>query len=129
MKTAVLPVKPTQDMLNAAFMLVETMPKGTDARHMRIAAKIWEAMVECAPEPNRKTGLTPRMLRALEIITAHIDEHGEPPRYEDIGAIMGKGKSQIHSIMKALRRRGFITYADRAKRSMRVLIRPGETKP
>lgn len=127
MKTKVLPIKPTNDMINAAYMLIETMPKGTDARHMRIVAEVYEAMAECAPLPT-VTGLTPRMRTALEFICEYVDEHGRSPSFDEIGEHMGRVKSDIFHIVKGLKRRGFINYGYGARRSIRVLVRPGETK-
>ena len=116
------------NMINAAYMLIETMPKGTPDRHRKIVAAVWEAMCEVSPATNIG-GLTKRMRQGLEVITEYIDENGISPTYSEIQALTGgRHKSDIKHIVHSLRRRGFITFEDRKQRSIRIIRRPGETK-
>ena len=125
MKLIPLPAEPTPDMVSAAFMIIENLPKGTEARHKRMVVEVWKAMVSAAPGP-RTGGITPRQRIALEIIADYIQEHGISPTYREIGAQMGKPSvSDVAGIIRSLKKRGFITKADGRRRSLRILIHPG----
>lgn len=120
-----MPTEPHPNMVNAAYMLLESMPLGSPERHKKAVAEIWRTMAAVAPKA-RAGGLTPRMRQALEVIAEHIAEHGQPPTYAEIGRGIGRHKSDVGLIVRSLRARGFITFKDRARNSIRILIQPGE---
>lgn len=127
-KLKAMPTTPDNNMISAAYMLIETMPKGTEARHKKIVAEVWRTMAEFAPGA-KSSGLTERMRICHEIIADYINENGRAPSYDEIGAQMGKQRHDVLQIVHSLRRRGFITFRDGFRRSIRVLIQPGENKP
>lgn len=121
-----MPIIADQNMINAAYTLIETMPKGTEERHKRIVAAVWAAMAEFAPG-TRPHGLTNRMRQALEVIGEYIDENGRSPSYEDIAQLTGREyKSDVFHIVQALKRRGFIDFTKGTARSIRIIKREGE---
>jgi hypothetical protein len=123
-----LPIAPTHDMIEAAYMLIETMPKGTPERHKRIVMQVWEEMIAHAPKP-KPSGLTRLQQRTHEAIADFIDEHGLAPSYEEVARQLGKTKSHTHQIIHALRRRGVITFREGHKRTIQLICRPGEPIP
>lgn len=123
-----LPIEADHNMIEAAYMLIETMPKGTPERLKRIAAEVWRTMAEYAPPP-KPGGLTRLQQRCHEAIADHINDYGQSPTYEEIGAILGKGKSQVFSVVHALRKRGVINFGDHRLRSITLLVRPGDPVP
>lgn len=125
MKFVAMPEEPTADMVNAAYMLIETMKTGTPERHKRIVREVWRAMRDARPQP-AVTGLTPLQYRVQEIIADWIDDHGKPPRYSDIAAQLGKGKDSVYHIIRGLERRGVVAKTKHAQYSLRLLVRPGE---
>ncbi len=127
-KNKVMPLKPDQNMINAAYNLIETMPKGTDERHKKLVAAVWEAMTECAP-PSRTTGLTRRQMQVHEVIADYIEEHGTAPTYKAICAQTGMTKSQLCGIIYVLRQRGVLTFREHYKQSIQLLVSPGEEIP
>lgn len=127
-KVKAMPTTADHNMIEAAYMLIETMPKGTPERHKKIVAEVWDIMCQFAPTA-KTGGLTPRMRQGLETICDYIDENGTPPTYLQIAKLMNRQKSDIHGLVHALRRRGFIDFKDRKFRSIRILIRPGEPSP
>lgn len=125
MKFIAMPEEPDANMVNAAYMLLETMKSGSPERHKRIVREVWRAMRDARPRPPL-SGLTPLQHRVHEIIADWIDDHGKPPRYEDIGAQMGKSKDNIFHIIKGLEKRGILFKKKHTTNSIRLLIRPGE---
>ncbi len=125
MKFVAMPEEPDNNMVNAAYMLLETMKTGTPERNKRIVREVWRAMRDARPRPPL-SGLTPLQHQVQEILAAWIDDHGKAPRYEDIGAQMGKSKDAIYHIIKGLEKRGVIFKKKHAHNSLRLLIRPGE---
>lgn len=123
-----MPTVATQNMINAAYMLIETMPQGTAERHKRIVAAVWETMAQFAPPP-KAGGLTRLQAQTHEIIADYIADHGMSPTYREIGDQMGKGPSDICQIVHALKRRGVITLRGQSKRSIRLVVNPGEPLP
>lgn len=128
-RVKVLPIEPDHNMIEAAYMLVETMPKGTPERHKRIVAEAWKAMAQFAPKP-KQTGLTKLQQRCHEAIFDFVNDHGKAPTYSEIGALIGKdNKSAVHAIVHALKRRGVITLGENVRRSIALCINPGEPLP
>lgn len=127
MKHRVMPINPTLNMINAAYMLIETMSKGTEARHKRIVVEVWKTMCEFAPssEPPK---MTARQETVLKAIVALMEETGKAPTYEEIGNRVGRTKNDIHYILKAMKRRGILTYREGHRRTLRLLALPSETK-
>lgn len=123
-----LPLAPTHDMIEAAYMLIETMPKGSPERHKRLVAKVWETMSEYAPPP-KQSGLTRLQQRMHETIADYIEQNGIAPTYQEIGDMMGKSKSDVWQVIHALKRRGVITFRPGHKRSIQLVCRPGEPIP
>ena len=119
-----MPTEPDANMINAAFMLIENMPKGSEERHKRIAAAVWKAMAEFAPQP-RPSGLTRLQMQTHEIIAEYIRDNGMAPTYAEIGAQLGKGRSDVHQIIHALKRRGVLQIRG-ARRAIQLLVQPGE---
>lgn len=128
MKKIPLPAEPTEDMITAAYTLIETMPKGSEARHKRIVAEVWRAMRDAAP-PLKVGGLTKKQRQLLEAVADYIEEHGQSPSYREIMTLIDEAHlSQVYEVVKSLKRRGFIDHSPRSRRSIRILVRPG-TKP
>lgn len=127
-KTArVMPLEPDANMINAAFVLIETMPTGTPERHKRIVAEVWRQMAEVAPF-GRTSGVTRLQARTHEIIADYINDNGRSPSYDEIGAQLGKRKSEVHAIVKSLMRREILTYTKGHHRSIRLIVQPGEQR-
>lgn len=120
-----MPTKANANMIAAAYMLIETMPKGTDERHKRIVSAVWEAMSACAPRP-KTTGLTLVQSRVHEIIAEFINDHGRAPEYSEIGEQIGKHKGDVCRIIQALKKRGAVDFTPHTKKSLRLLVQPGE---
>ncbi len=120
-----MPEEPTADMVNSAYMLLETMKTGTPERHKRIVREVWRAMRDARPQPT-VTGMTPMQHRVQEIIAAWIDDHGKAPTYDDIARQMGTKKWNVYHVIRALERRGIVAKTKHAKSSLRLLVRPGE---
>ena len=127
MKMRAMPTEPTPDMITAAYMLIETMPKGTDARHKRIVNEVWKTMCDAAPEA-QTSGMTRRQRECHQAIADLINETGMSPSYAEIGERMGKKKNDVLYLVHRLRRRGILTFRDGYKRSIRLLVQPGESK-
>ena len=128
MKQKMLPTEADHNMIEAAYMLLETMPKGSEERHRRIAAEIWRTMVQFSPSPKR-SGLTRYQQRVHETLAEMINENGEAPTYEELGRVLGRGKPAVCQVLKAMRSRGVLTFSDHRSRSLRILIQPGEQIP
>lgn len=124
----IMPTHADSNMINSAFMLLESMKGGTEQRNKKIVAAIWETMAAVSPPP-RQSGLTRVQQRAHETIADYIAEHGQSPTYEEIGQQMGKNKSDIHRIVHFLKNRGVISVKGQAKRSIVMLVQPGEPIP
>lgn len=122
-----MPTTATPDMISAAYALLETMPLNTPDRQKKAVFKIWQAMAAASPPPPQ-TGLLLRQRQAFEVISDFILEHGRSPTYDEIAAQMNMHKSQVHYIVKALKRRGYIHYREGGRRSIRI-IEPPATKP
>ena len=124
----VLPLDADHNMIEAAYMLIETMAKGTPERHKRIVAEVWKTMAQFAPRP-KQTGLTKLQQRCHEAIFEFINDHGKAPTYDEIGAMLNKGKGDVFQIVHALKRRGVITLGENVRRSIAIVINPGEPLP
>lgn len=122
----IVPTAATNDMIQAAYTLLETMKSGTPERSMRMVAEIYAVMVEHAPAAAKSSGLTKLQSITHEAIYHLIAELGMPPSYFEIGARIGRTKAQTHQIVHALRRRGILTFRDSHKRTLRLLVNPGE---
>ncbi len=66
-------------------------------------------------EPTKPTAaevgaeLTPRQRAILEMIHAHVDEHGYPPSVREIGDAVGlRSPSSVHSQLESLQRKGYL---------------------
>lgn len=127
-KYRTMPISPTTNMINAAYMLIETMSKGTEARHKRIVAEVWKTMAEFAPSAEPPP-MTPRQVHVHRAIHELITETGKSPTYEEIGRRVGRTKNDIHYILKSMRRRGILTYREGHRRSIQLLALPSETNP
>lgn len=124
-----MPLVADHNMIEAAYMLIETMPQGTPDRAKRIVAKVWETMAEYAPRA-KQTGLSKLQQRCHEAIFDFINDHGMAPTYEEIGALIGRpSKSAVHHLVHALKRRGVLTLGEGVKRSISLSINPGEPLP
>lgn len=125
----VMPTEPTENMIQAAYMLIETMPKGTPERHRRIVAEVWRQMCEVAP-PAATGGLTRRQQEVHEVIAAYIDDYKISPTYQEIADQLPIDKPAAHKIVRSLVRRGVCRISHlRGVRSIELLFRPGEQKP
>lgn len=120
-----MPVVADHNMVEAAYMLLETEKLGTPERHKSLVMKIWATMAEYAPVP-KQGRLTMLQRRAYETIADYIDEHGISPSYREIGEQLGTNKPHVHQIVHALRKRGFITLREGKRRSIGLVVRPGE---
>lgn len=124
MKTAIVPEEPTRDQITAAFPLLPDLP---DNRAKRLCAEIYRAMIQTAPAAKRG-GLTRQQLNVQQIIADHIDAHGEPPTYEEIGEVLKRKRSDVFRIVVALERKKILERTG-GKRSINLLVRPGEKIP
>lgn len=75
----------------------------------------WPAAVELDIRPHRvnlsapEVVLTRRQQRIVAFIAAHLDEHGYPPSYREIGAAVGlKSPNSVRYQVGELRRLGFL---------------------
>lgn len=124
----VLPLAADHNMIEAAYMLIETMPKGTPERHKRLVSEIWQTMATFAPPP-RQSGLTRLQQRCHEAIFDFINDHGIAPTYTEIGAMMNQSKGGVHQIVHALKKRGVIDFREGRRRSITLTVKPGEPIP
>ena len=116
MKFQTLPTEATRDMIEATYMLVSTMPRGTPARDKEIVRRIW-------PVPPSGGMITKRQQRCLEIICDFIDDTGMSPIYQEIASVMGMNKGDVFRIVKSLEKRGFVETVAASPRGIRVLRR------
>ena len=70
---------------------------------------------DAGTEPTKPTAaevsaeLTPRQRAILEMIHAHVDEHGYPPSVREIGDAVGlRSPSSVHSQLESLERKGYL---------------------
>ena len=70
----------------------------------------------------KKMGLTPKQMKFLQVIQAFIDANGYSPSYEELKQLNGmKSKSNVHSYVHALKKRGYIDFIAYSNRSITVL--------
>jgi SOS-response transcriptional repressor LexA len=69
---------------------------------------------------------TRRQAEVLEFIRHHTREHGRPPTIREIGRGVGVGTTNgVLSLVKPLRRKGYIAPTDGTSRGIRLLARDG----
>ena len=69
-----------------------------------------------------KKGLTPKQHKFLKQIQSFISANGYSPSYEELKQLTGlKSKSNVHSKMHALKRRGYLDFLPHSSRSMYLL--------
>jgi len=69
-----------------------------------------------------KKGLTPKQHKFLQQIQSFISANGYSPSYEELKQLTGlKSKSNVHSKMHALKRRGYLDFLPHSSRSMYLL--------
>ena len=69
-----------------------------------------------------KLGLTPTQKNFLDMVKAYIKENGYSPSYEEMKQLMGfHSKSVVHTHVHQLKKRGYITLKNAARRSIFVL--------
>jgi len=127
MKFKAMPEKATRNMIEGAYSIISTMPRGTPQRDKAIAAAIYEQMAALAPSPS-VGGLTRRQQRYLDYLIEYIDAHnGMSPTYKEIGAYFGVNKGDAFRVIRALEKRQFVEISDLSLRGIRVIRRPGLT--
>lgn len=124
MRPKLLPQEPTDNMINAAFMLIDTMKKGTEARDKAIVRAVYRAMWDVA-SISRTHGLTARQHQVHEIIADYITEHRISPLLDEIGAQLGIPKPNVWMHCHALRKKGVLIMSG-TPRGIRLLVWPGE---
>lgn len=71
---------------------------------------------------NKKFGLTGRQKEVFNMIKGYIDEHGKAPLDREIqDALEIKSPRNVTKFKEALRKRGWIDYQPRSKRSIIIL--------
>ena len=69
-----------------------------------------------------KKGLTPKQHKFLQVIQSFIQANGYAPSYEELRQLTGlKSKSNVHSKMHALKRRGYLDFLPHSSRSLYLL--------
>jgi len=69
-----------------------------------------------------KKGLTPKQHKFLQVIQSFIQANGYAPSYEELRQLTGlKSKSNVHSKMHALKRRGYLNFLPHSSRSLYLL--------
>lgn len=119
-----MPIEASRNMIEATYMLVSTMPRGTPERDKELIAEIWRQACEVAPKP-MQSGLTRKQMRAHEVIADFIKDNGLSPTYEEIGNQLGMQKSDVFHMVKSMERRGYIKRL-MGRRGIRLLRQPGE---
>lgn len=75
---------------------------------------------------SERTGLTPTQRNCFRAIEAHIAAHGSSPSYEDLRVALGqRSKGAVARLLEILRARGWITYQEHIRNSIRIV--PGAT--
>ena len=70
----------------------------------------------------KKMGLTPKQAKFLQQIQVFIEKNGYSPSFEEIKQMTGmKSKSNVHSYVHALKKRGYIDFIAYSNRSIVVL--------
>jgi len=70
----------------------------------------------------KKKGLTPKQMKFLQVIQAFIDANGYSPSYEELKQLNGmKSKSNVHSYVQGLKKRGYLDDIPYSKRSIVLL--------
>lgn len=125
-----LPIRPTDQMIEAAYPLLSGMKVGTPSRDRKLVLAIYAEMVESAPKPIIQ-GLTRRQAEVHQFIENYIAEHNCSPTYAEIAGginIVGKrgGRDRVYVIVKALERKGILKRRTRNQpRSIVVLVPTG----
>ena len=120
--TRIVNREPHRDQIEAAYLLIERMKGGTEARNKAIVAEVWRTMFDNMPM-GRRTGLTKHQRMILEIIAEHIAEKGVSPTYAEIGAHMGWSRMKAHEICRQLARRKIISMGG-GWRELRIIKHP-----
>lgn len=70
----------------------------------------------------QKYALTKRQRDVYDFIKAYIDEHNQPPNFDEImDAVDLKSKSGVHRLVHGLRERNWIDFLDNRARSITIL--------
>ena len=70
----------------------------------------------------KKLGLTEKQAKFLQVIQQFIENNGYSPSYEELKQLNNmKSKSNVHSYVHALKKRGYIDFIAYSNRSIVVL--------
>lgn len=123
--TRIVTREPHRDQIEAAYLLIERMKKGTDARDKELVAEVWRVMFDNTPM-SRQTGLTRNQRMTLEIVSDYIREKGVSPTYAEIAAQLGVKPADAHTFCKQLARRKIVSMGG-GWRELRILRNPDVT--
>lgn len=120
--TRIVTREPHRDQVEAAYLLIESMKKGTADRDKALVAEIWRVMFDNTPM-SRRTGLTRNQRMTLEIVSDYINEHGVSPTYAEIAAQLGVKPADAHTFCTQLARRKIVSIGG-GWRALRILKHP-----
>jgi len=124
-----LPIKPTDQMIEAAYPLLSSMTGGTPARDKKIIRAIWAEMIEQCPPPLIQ-GLTKNQASVHQFIEAYIAQHQLSPTYQEIAQSCGfGGKDEAFVVVKALERKGIVKRREAGQPRSLVVLVPTGAKP
>ena len=124
-----IPIEPTDQMIEAAYPLLESMTGGTPRRDKAIIRAIWTEMLEACPKPLIQ-GLTANQTKVHQFIEAYIAEHQLSPTYQEIadGCSFG-GKDEAFRVVEALINKGIIKRREKGQPRSLVVLVPTGMKP
>jgi len=109
-------------------MLVETMPKGSEARNKRLVSAVYQMMVELAPA-SRKGGLPVNQQRIHELIFQFVQERGYPPTYREMGKLLGMAHMNVFRCVMSMKKRGVLEILHGSTRGIVLKLLPGQPLP
>lgn len=138
----IVPVEPTDNMIEAAYPLLNARRHDTPARARQLCREIWLAMIDQQPRL-RSPGLTGLQRKVHEFIAHHQAETGETPSYSVIAKHTGHyrtadgrrrkdgGRPSICRIVEQLEKKGVLSrhHSPRQTSVITLHILPGEPLP
>lgn len=127
METRYFPVDPTENMVEAAYPLLNSMPQTSPERCKRVIRAIYGAMIDQAP-PRPSTGLLRREAKVQEFIHQYIETEKQSPTFDEISKGTGLySRSDAFAVVQSLIRKGVVQKNIKRKhRSLDLIVRPGE---
>lgn len=122
--------EPTDQMVEAAYPLLDTMPSDTPDRRRRLVRAIFREMWANAEAP-KETGLPDRQAAVQLFIATFIKLHGKSPTLQEIANGCGLcDRQHAFLLVAALRRKGIVERPERHQaRGIRLAVYPGQPIP